>query len=81
MTLGEAPGMQSVAASATDHAGNVGHDSVGGLKVDLSDPATPAFFRNRRQDVRRQRSARTERDFVPIDRRDLGLPELRRHRL
>jgi len=44
MTLGEAPGMQSVAASATDHAGNVGHDSVGGLKVDLSDPATPAFF-------------------------------------
>jgi hypothetical protein len=42
VTLGESAAAQSVAASATDHAGNVGHDSVA-LKVDLSDPATPAF--------------------------------------
>ncbi|MDX6503869.1 MAG: large repetitive protein, partial [Gaiellaceae bacterium] len=41
-TLGEAAATQTVAASATDNAGNVGHDSVG-LKVDLSDPAAPTF--------------------------------------
>jgi hypothetical protein len=42
VTLGEAAAAQTVAASATDNAGNVGHDSVG-LKVDLSDPAAPTF--------------------------------------
>jgi hypothetical protein len=43
VTLGEAAAAQTVAATATDNAGNVGHDSVGGLKVDLSDPAAPTF--------------------------------------
>jgi hypothetical protein len=43
VTLEEAPAAQLVPASATDNAGNVGHDSAGGLKVDLSDPAVPAF--------------------------------------
>ena len=43
VTLGESPAAQSVAASATDNAGNTGHDSVGGLMVDLSNPVAPAF--------------------------------------
>jgi hypothetical protein len=42
VTLNEAAAAQTVAASATDNAGNVGHDSVD-LKVDLSDPAPPTF--------------------------------------
>jgi hypothetical protein len=42
VTLGEAPAVQSVAASATDNAGNAGHDSAD-LKVDLSDPAVPTI--------------------------------------
>ena len=42
VTLGEASAAQSVAASATDNAGNAGHDSVS-LKVDLSDPAVPTI--------------------------------------
>jgi hypothetical protein len=40
VTLGEAPAPQTITASATDNAGNVGHDSAV-LKVDLSDPAVP----------------------------------------
>jgi len=43
VTLGESAAAQSVAASATDHAGNTGHDSVSGLHVDLSDPAVPTI--------------------------------------
>jgi hypothetical protein len=43
VTLGERPAEQSLTASATDNAGNVGHDSADGLKVDLSDPAAPGF--------------------------------------
>jgi hypothetical protein len=43
VTLGEASSAQSLAATATDGAGNVTHDTVGGLKVDLSDPTVPAI--------------------------------------
>ena len=43
VTLGESANAQAVAATATDNAGNVSHDSVAGLKVDLSNPSTPVF--------------------------------------
>jgi hypothetical protein len=43
VTLGESPAGQSVAASATDNAGNASHASVSGLEVDLSDPAVPTI--------------------------------------
>jgi hypothetical protein len=43
VTLGENAAAQSVAATATDGAGNTAHDSVSGLKVDLSDPAVPVI--------------------------------------
>jgi hypothetical protein len=43
VTLGESASPQSVSASARDNAGNVGHGSVTGLKVDLSDPSAPVF--------------------------------------
>lgn len=43
VTLGELPTAQSFAASATDNAGNAGHDSVSGLRVDLSDPTVPTI--------------------------------------
>jgi len=42
VTLGESASSQSIAASATDNAGNVGHDAVS-LKVDLVDPTVPKF--------------------------------------
>jgi hypothetical protein len=42
-TLGENASPQSVNGSARDNAGNTATDSVTGLKVDLSNPATPAF--------------------------------------
>ncbi|HEY6963040.1 MAG TPA: PxKF domain-containing protein, partial [Gaiellaceae bacterium] len=42
-TLGESASPQTIAATAVDNAGNAAHDSVAGLKVDLTDPAVPAF--------------------------------------
>jgi hypothetical protein len=41
-TLGESPQAQTATGTGVDNAGNVGHGSVG-LKVDLSNPATPTF--------------------------------------
>ena len=43
VTLGQSVSPQSVSGSAVDNAGNTGHGSISGLKVDLTDPAAPTI--------------------------------------
>jgi hypothetical protein len=43
VTLGESSSAQTVGGTATDNAGNIEAASVAGLRVDLSNPATPTW--------------------------------------